>query len=107
MSLLCSSVFLLACGLAGSIRQLLLFRAAHGFFAGTVSICQAIVADVAPAEERVGKMALIMAAYGVGVVLGPGLAGLIAPFGVPGASDDASHRACSIAPNMYIIFDMS
>ena len=82
LSLFTSAVFLLACGLAASLPQLLLFRAGHGFFAGTVSICQAIVADVTPPEERVGKMALIMAAYGVGVVLGPGLAGLIAPWGV-------------------------
>lgn len=82
LSLFSSSVFLLACGLAVSLPQLLLFRAGHGFFAGTVSICQAIVADVTPPEDRVGKMALIMAAYGVGVVLGPGLAGLIAPWGV-------------------------
>ncbi|CAK9043947.1 unnamed protein product [Durusdinium trenchii] len=82
LSLFSSSIFLLARGLAVSIWQLLLFRAGHGFFAGTVSICQAIVADVTPPEDRVGKMALIMAAYGVGVVLGPGLAGLIAPWGV-------------------------
>ncbi|CAE7206148.1 tetA [Symbiodinium sp. CCMP2592] len=82
VSLFSSSVFLLACGLAASLSQLLFFRACHGFFSGTVCICQAIVADVTGPEERVGKMALIMAAYGVGVVLGPGIAGFVAPFGM-------------------------
>ncbi|CAE7250015.1 tetA [Symbiodinium microadriaticum] len=82
VSLFSSSVFLLACGLAASLSQLLFFRACHGFFSGTVCICQAIVADVTGPEERVGKMAWIMAAYGVGVVLGPGIAGFVAPFGM-------------------------
>ncbi|CAE8678851.1 unnamed protein product [Polarella glacialis] len=82
VSLFCSSFFLMAFGLATTLWQLVLFRGFNGFFAGTVSICQAIVADATDAEHRVGKMALIMAAYGVGVVLGPGLAGLLAPWGV-------------------------
>ncbi|CAJ1436105.1 unnamed protein product [Effrenium voratum] len=81
LSLVSSSVALLAFGLSVSMWQLLLARAFHGFFSGTVSICQAIVSEVTAPEDRVGKMALIMAAYGVGVVLGPGLAGLIAPYG--------------------------
>ncbi|CAE7620956.1 tetA [Symbiodinium sp. CCMP2456] len=94
VSLFSSSIFLLACGLAASLSQLLFFRACHGFFSGTVCICQAIVADVTGPEERVGKMALIMAAYGVGVVLGPGIAGFVAPFGMLAVC--ATAAACTL-----------
>jgi len=81
LSLFCSTISLIAFGLAENLFQLILFRGSNGFFAGTVSVCQAIVADVTTIEDRAGKMALIMAAYGVGVVVGPALAGFLACYG--------------------------
>ncbi|CAJ1344992.1 unnamed protein product [Effrenium voratum] len=93
LSLFNSSVCLLLFGLAETMPQLLLFRALHGFFAGTVNICQSIVADVSTPEERVEKMSKTLAAVGAGAVLGPGVASLLArrgPLAVCGSASVAT-----------------
>lgn len=77
------SASLFGCGISVTIWQLICFRALHGFFASTVSTCEAIIADNSLPEERAGAMATMMSAFGVGLVFGPSAGGLLAPLGFP------------------------
>lgn len=53
-------------------------RALSGIAAGKIAVAQAIVADITPPERRARGMGLIGAAFGIGMVLGPALGGLLA-----------------------------
>ncbi|AFV76925.1 MFS transporter [Thermus oshimai] len=68
----------------GLFLALLLARLLGGAFSSaTLPTAQAYVADVTGREERTGGMALLGAAFGLGVILGPALgAGLASLFGL-------------------------
>jgi MFS family permease len=80
-------------GLAGSTLSYLLFAAAHSFWllllsrvvaggmGATVNVAQAYLADVTAPERRARAMGLIGAAFGLGFVVGPALAGVSIRFG--------------------------
>lgn len=53
---------------------------AGGFYAGVPAISAAFVADHTPADKRAAAMAALGASSATGMVIGPGLAGLIAPY---------------------------
>lgn len=60
---------------------MLLGRGVAGvFYAAVPATSTALVADHVPAEDRARAMAAVGAASAAGMVVGPGLAGLIAPF---------------------------
>lgn len=62
---------------------LVLWRGLAGaFYAGVPPMTFALIADHVPAERRAGAMAMLGVASGVGVVIGPALAGLLAPYGL-------------------------
>lgn len=63
---------------AGSLAMLFAARLAAGAMAANISTAQAYIADVTPPERRARGMGLIGAAFGLGFVLGPALAGLLA-----------------------------
>lgn len=68
---------------AGLFAALLVARALVGAFLPAVpSASQAYMADVTTPQERSSGMALISAANGVGMVVGPALAGILAMFGL-------------------------
>lgn len=52
------------------------------FYAAVPAATMALVADHVPAERRAGAMATVGAASAAGMVVGPGFAGLVAPFGL-------------------------
>jgi len=56
-------------------------RALAGFFAASVGTAQAVITDVTPPSERADGMGKIGAAFGVALVLGPALGGILADFG--------------------------
>ena len=72
--------------LAGNFWTLLLSRVLAGGMGATVNVAQAYLADITPPERRSHAMGLIGAAFGLGFVLGPAIAGLTVHFGqgVPG-----------------------
>ena len=62
---------------AGSLWMLFLARFISGISAANITAAQAYLADVTPREKRAGAMGLIGAAFGIGFVLGPALAGVM------------------------------
>jgi MFS family permease len=52
------------------------------FSSATLPTAQAYVADVTSRTERTNGMALIGAAFGLGIIVGPGISALLAPFGM-------------------------
>ena len=73
------SLFLFALG--GSLGWLLATRILAGAFAANVSVASAYIADATDESERTRWMGLIGAAFGIGFLLGPALAGGLSPLG--------------------------
>ncbi len=67
--------------LAGSFSALLLSRIVAGSCDASVGVGQAFLADRTRPEDRAKAMGLIGAAYGLGFIVGPALAGISSLFG--------------------------
>jgi DHA1 family tetracycline resistance protein-like MFS transporter len=65
-------------GIAGGLVIIYLARLVDGVTGGNISVAQAYASDVSTPEERTRVMGLIGGASGVGHILGPALAGLLA-----------------------------
>ena len=76
-----TALSLLAAGLAHSLATLLAARVLAGVFAANVSVASAYVADATDEASRTRWMGLIGAAFGIGFLLGPAIAGALAPLG--------------------------
>lgn len=91
LSLIGTAIGFLLMGLARTLWLLFLARAIDGITGGNISTAQAYIADVTGPEERSRGMGLIGAAFGIGFVFGPALAGILshispaAPFYFAGA----------------------
>jgi DHA1 family tetracycline resistance protein-like MFS transporter len=72
---------LLLFALGGSLGWLLATRIVAGAFAANVSVASAYIADATDESERTRWMGLIGAAFGIGFLLGPTLAGALSPLG--------------------------
>ncbi len=62
---------------ADSLIMIFLARIVAGIGSGKISIAQAIIADATAPEQRAKGMGLIGAAFGIGMILGPLLGGLL------------------------------
>ena len=56
-------------------------RGMAGFFAANISAAQAYIADITPKDKRSMGMGLIGAAFGLGFIMGPAIAGFTGPIG--------------------------
>lgn len=77
-SLVGTAVGSLLTGLAGSLWLLFAARIIDGISGASVSVAQASVVDLAPADQRPRLLGMLGAAFGVGFVLGPALGALAA-----------------------------
>jgi EmrB/QacA subfamily drug resistance transporter len=69
------------CGLAGSMVQLIIFRAVQGLGAGAVlPLAMTIIGDVFSVEERARMQGMFSAVWGVSSVIGPPLGALIVTY---------------------------
>tara|TARA_R110001592_G_scaffold363043_1_gene679726 strand:+ start:213931 stop:215118 length:1188 start_codon:yes stop_codon:yes gene_type:complete len=64
-------------GLASALWMVYVARAFAGMMAGNVGVASAMMADITGPENRARGMGLIGAAFGLGLVLGPMLGGLL------------------------------
>ena len=77
ISLVGSAVGYLMMALTSRFEWVLLARILDGITGGNISVAQAAMADSSLPEERSKVMGMIGAAFGLGFVLGPALAGLL------------------------------
>lgn len=63
---------------ASSLTMLYISRALAGMMAGNFGVASAMVADMSKPEERARYMGVIGAAFGLGMVIGPFLGGILA-----------------------------
>lgn len=82
VSLLGSAVGYFCIGWAGSLAMVFLGRIIGGVTGGNISTAQAYIADVTTKENRAKGMGLFGAAFGLGFILGPAIAGVLSKYGV-------------------------
>ena len=78
-------------GLAGSMLELVLFRALQGLGAGGLIVtAMAVIGDLVPPRERARYMGMIGGVFAVASVAGPLLGGLLRGRSCPGAGSSTS-----------------
>lgn len=82
ISLLGSAVGYFVIGFAGTLALVFLGRVIGGITGGNISTAQAYIADVTSKENRAKGMGLFGAAFGLGFILGPALAGILSKYGI-------------------------
>lgn len=82
ISLLGSAVGYFVIGWAETIALVFLGRIIGGITGGNISAAQAYVADVTSKKDRAKGMGLFGAAFGMGFIFGPALAGVLSKYGV-------------------------
>ncbi|CAN5451085.1 tetracycline resistance MFS efflux pump [soil metagenome] len=82
LSLLGSAVGYLVIGFAGVLWIVFLGRIIGGITGGNISTAQAYIADVTTRENRARGMGLFGAAFGLGFIFGPAIAGILSKYGI-------------------------
>lgn len=77
LSVIGTAAGFLLMGLANSLALLFVARVIDGITGGNISTAQAYIADVTPPDQRSRGMGLIGAAFGLGLILGPAIGGLL------------------------------
>jgi DHA1 family tetracycline resistance protein-like MFS transporter len=67
---------------AQTLWVVFLARIIDGLTAGNLTVAQAYISDVAPPDQRAKAFGLIGISFGLGFLVGPGIAGFLADFGV-------------------------
>ena len=89
--------------LAHSVAWLFAARLLAGICGGNIATAQAVIADTTPPEKRAHGMGMIGAAFGLGFIAGPAIAGALAPVGM-GAPGWGAAACSSVAWVMAILF---
>lgn len=82
VSLLGSALGYFVIGLAGTLFFVFLGRIISGITGGNISTAQAYVADITTRENRAKGMGMFGAAFGLGFIFGPAMAGILSKYGV-------------------------
>jgi MFS transporter, DHA1 family, tetracycline resistance protein len=82
ISLLGSAVGYFVLGFAGTLFFVFLGRIIGGITGGNISTAQAYIADVTSKKNRAKGMGLFGAAFGLGFILGPAIAGIMSKYGI-------------------------
>jgi MFS transporter, DHA1 family, tetracycline resistance protein len=82
ISLLGSAVGYLVIGVAGTLAMVFIGRVISGVTGANISTAQAYIADVTTKENRAKGMGLFGAAFGLGFILGPAIAGILSKYSV-------------------------
>ena len=84
-------------GLATELWMIFAARAFAGLMAGNIGVASAMMADITSADNRARGMGLIGAAFGLGLVLGPMLGGLLS------GSDGSFLLPCLLAGTVSLL----
>lgn len=69
------------CGLAGTMKQLIIFRLIQGFGAGAVMpIATTIVGDIYTTEERAHIQGYLSSVWGISAIMGPAVGGILVQY---------------------------
>ncbi|MDQ3180196.1 MAG: MFS transporter [Acidobacteriota bacterium] len=82
LSLLGSAIGYLVIGFGLALWVVFLGRIIGGITGGNISTAQAYIADVTTRENRARGMGLFGAAFGLGFILGPAIAGILSKYGI-------------------------
>lgn len=82
ISLIGSAVGYMIIGFAGSLAIVFVGRVVSGITGANISAAQAYVADVTTKENRAKGLGLFGAAFGLGFVMGPAIAGVLSKFSI-------------------------
>lgn len=77
VSIIGTSLGFLLMGLAHTLTLLFVARIIDGITGGNISTALAYIADITPPEHRSKRMGLVGAAFGLGLVFGPAIGGLM------------------------------
>src|SRR5574338_1177261 len=82
ISLIGSVIGYLVLGWANTLFLVFLGRMISGVTGANISAAQAYIADVTTKENRAKGMGLFGAAFGLGFILGPAIAGILSKYGI-------------------------
>jgi DHA1 family tetracycline resistance protein-like MFS transporter len=82
ISLLGGAIGYAVIGFANSLVLILVGRIISGIMGGNISTAQAYIADITSAKDRAKGMGLFGAAFGLGFILGPAIAGVTSKYGI-------------------------
>jgi DHA1 family tetracycline resistance protein-like MFS transporter len=82
ISILGSAIGYFVIGFAETLFLVFLARIIGGITGGNISTAQAYIADITTKENRAKGMGLFGAAFGLGFILGPAIAGILSKYGV-------------------------
>ena len=82
ISLALSAIGYIIWGFSSSLPMLFLSRIVAGFGNANLAVAQAYISDITPEEDRAHGMGMIGAAFGLGFVLGPAIAGIASYLGL-------------------------
>lgn len=82
ISLLGSAAGYFVIGFASTLAMVFIGRVIGGITGGNISTAQAYIADVTTKENRAKGMGLFGAAFGLGFIFGPAIAGILSKYGI-------------------------
>ena len=82
VGLLGSAIGYFVVGIGTTFLVIFLGRMISGIMGGSISTAQAYIADVTTKENRAKGMGLFGAAFGIGFILGPAMAGVLSKYGI-------------------------
>ncbi len=106
-SILGTSLGFLIMGLANTLWLLFLARVVDGVTGGNISTAAAYIADVTPPEERSKGMGLIGAAFGIGLIIGPAVGGVLSHISMAAPFLFAAALAAANAVALYFMLPES
>ncbi len=107
ISLLGSAVGYFVIGFANTLVLVFVGRVIGGITGGNISTAQAYIADVTTKENRAKGMGLFGAAFGLGFILGPALAGILSKYGIHVPFYFAAALSLANATALYFILPES
>ena len=106
ISLATSAIGYTIWGFSDSLAMLFVSRIVAGFGNANLAVAQAYISDVTPEEYRSQGMGMIGAAFGLGFVLGPAIAGVASHFGVHPSALGFIAAAFSFADLIFTAFGL-